>query len=39
MKLLNKTLAVLLTVLLIIAAGAVGVSAANSDKEEALAEA
>ena len=39
MKLLNKTLAVLLTVLLIITAGAVGVSAANSDKEEALAEA
>ena len=39
MKLLNKTLAVLLTVLLIISAGAVGVSAANSDKEEALAEA
>ena len=39
MKLLNKTLAVLLTVLLIITVGAVGVSAANSDKEEALAEA
>ena len=34
MKLLNKTLAVLLTVLLIIAAGAVGASAATSDKAE-----
>jgi glycosidase len=39
MKLLNKTLAVFLTVLLFITVGAVGVSAANSDKEEALAEA